>query len=92
VNTVAEVVARNAATEPDGIAFVEATSGTTMTWREYDERSTHIACALAAEYQPGDRVALQIEDGPGVHASMLGCEKAGIVAVGIGTRCSIGGH
>jgi acyl-CoA synthetase len=33
-----------------------------------------------------ERVALQLPDGPGVHAAMLACEKAGIVAVGIGAR------
>ena len=37
-------------------------------------------------YAPGDRVALQLPDGPGVHTAMLACEKAGIVAVGIGAR------
>jgi len=57
-----------------------------MTWAEYDARSTRIAAALAAEYALGDRVALQLPDGPGVHAAMLGCEKAGLVGVGIGTR------
>ena len=57
-----------------------------MTWREYDERSSQMAATLAAAYAPGDRVALQLPDGPAVHAVMLACEKAGIVAVGIGSR------
>ena len=86
MNTIARVVARNAAANPDGVAFVEATGGGAMTWAEYDARSTRIAAALAAEYALGDRVALQLPDGPGVHAAMLGCEKAGLVGVGIGTR------
>ena len=33
----------------------------------------------ARRYARGDRVALQLPDGPGVHAAMLGCEKAGFV-------------
>ncbi len=85
VRTVAGVVGRNARERPDALAFVEAASGETMTWREYDERSSQMAGSLQ-QYAPGDRVALQIPDGPGVHAAMLACEKAGIVAVGIGSR------
>jgi acyl-CoA synthetase len=83
VKTVAGVVARNARNHPDGIAFVEAASGETMTWAEYDDRSSRLVGALG---EPGERVALQLPDGPGVHTAMLACEKAGIVAVGIGAR------
>ena len=57
----------------------------TMTWRAYDERSSRIAAALST-YERGDRVALKLADGPEVHTAMLGCEKAGLVAVGIGAR------
>jgi acyl-CoA synthetase len=84
--TVAAVVARNAASNPEGTALVDALSGDAITWREYDERSSVIAASLASQYDPGDRIALQMPDGPGVHAAMLGCEKAGVVAVGIGAR------
>jgi acyl-CoA synthetase len=85
VRTIAEVVARNAHARPDRAAFVEAASGESMTWREYDTRSALMTGTLA-QFAAGDRVALQLPDGPGVHAAMLGCEKAGIVAVGIGAR------
>ncbi len=85
MNTVARIVARNARARPEGIAFVEAPSGESMTWREYHDRSSRMAASLRT-YAPGDRVALQIPDGPGVHAAMLACEKAGLVAVGIGAR------
>jgi acyl-CoA synthetase len=83
--TVAGVVARNAHANPDGVAFIEASSGETMTWSAYEARSSAMAATLR-EYERGDRVALQIPDGPGVHATMLACEKAGLVAVGIGAR------
>jgi len=83
VKTVAGVVARNAARRPDGIAFVDAVSGETMTWAEYDERSSRMVGSLGA---PGERVALQLPDGPGVHTAMLACERAGVIAVGIGAR------
>jgi acyl-CoA synthetase len=85
VRTVADVVARNARADPDRVAFVEAASDETMTWGEYDTRSSKMAATLRA-FEPGARVALQIPDGPGVHATMLACEKAGLVAVGIGAR------
>src|SRR5687767_2904471 len=85
LTTVAGVVARNASTNPDGIAFVEGISGDAMTWRDYDERSRRYASALGS-YERGERVGIQIVDGPDVHAVMLGCEKAGLVGVGIGTR------
>ena len=85
-DTIAGVVARNARATPDGVAFVEAASGETMTWREYDERSSRDGRRRSRAFAPGDRVALQLPDGPGVHAAMLACEKAGLVAVGIGAR------
>jgi acyl-CoA synthetase len=84
--TIAAVVARNARTHPDGLALAEAASGERMTWAEYDVRSSRMAATLAAVYDAGDRVALQLPDGPAVHATMLACEKAGIVGVGIGAR------
>jgi acyl-CoA synthetase len=88
VTTLAHVVARNAEHHPDGLAFVEAASGTTLTWREYDERARGVAATLAARYERGARIALQIPDGPDVHVAMLACERAGIVGVGIGTRAA----
>ena len=83
--TIAGVVARNARGNPDGVAFAEAASGQSMTWAEYQTRSSAMAASLR-EFAPGDRVALQLPDGPDVHAAMLACEKAGLVGVGIGAR------
>jgi acyl-CoA synthetase len=86
LNTLAAVVARNAAENSDGVAFIEAGSGRTLTWREYDVRSDEIAATLAAVYEPGARVALHLPDGADIHVLMLACEKAGLVGVGIGAR------
>ncbi len=86
MNTVAGIVARNARSDPDGIAFVEAMSGESITWGEYDARSSAMSATLARDHVPGERVALKLRDGPGVHAAMVACEKAGLVAVGIGAR------
>lgn len=58
-----------------------------MTWAEYDARSTSLACHWAdLGCMPGERVAVLLPDGPGVHAALVACEKAGLVAVGIGPR------
>jgi acyl-CoA synthetase len=84
--TIASLVARRARERPDALAFAEMVSGDAITWREYDEQSSRMAGALGVAYEPGDRLALQLPDGPGVHTTMLACEKAGIVAVGIGSR------
>jgi acyl-CoA synthetase len=84
-DTVGRVVAHNASARPDALAFVEAVSGATMTWREYDTAGDAIAGALA-RHPRGERIALQLPDGPDLHAVMLGCERAGLVAVGIGAR------
>ena len=85
MKTIAGIVSRNARESPDGVAFLEAVSGEAMTWSEYNARSSAMAASLR-EFAPGDRIALQLPDGPGVHATMLACEKAGLVGVGIGAR------
>jgi acyl-CoA synthetase len=83
----ASVVRSHAASRPDGLAFVEAASGTTMSWREYDSWSGRVAAGLVARgHGRGSRVAVQLTDGPHVHAVLLGAEKAGVVSVGIGPR------
>jgi len=86
-STVGALVAQNAALRPDAIAFVEAASGETMTWRDYDRRADAIASGLVdAGYRRGDRLAVHLVDGPAVHAAYVGCERAGVIAVGIGPR------
>jgi len=78
-------IAAHAARTPDGLAY--ASRDARMTWAEYDARGTAFAERLAGlGFAPGERVGLLLPDGPGVHAALLGCEKAGVVAVGIGPR------
>jgi acyl-CoA synthetase len=87
-DTVGLAVARNAAVRPDEPAIVEARRGLTMTWREYDAAANAIAGAVV-HHPRGERVALQLPDGPELHAVMVGCERAGVVAVGIGARAGV---
>ena len=54
-------------------------------------RVAHLSDRLAAHLltiglQRGDRLAVLLPDGPGVHIAYLACEKAGLIVVGIGPR------
>jgi acyl-CoA synthetase len=85
--TLSAVAGGNARECPGRLAFVEATSDARLTFAEYDDMSTRMAAALLAQgWERGDRVGMQVPDGPEAHALLLACEKAGLVAVGIGAR------
>ena len=81
----ADVISQNAERFPDGPAFIEGDD--VMTWCEYADRSDAFAAALVGRgFEPGDRIAVLLPDGPVVHAVYVGLEKAGLVIVGIGPR------
>ncbi len=83
--TLANCVGRHAGERPDAVAYQTGTR--TLTWRQYDDRSTELASIMAATgLDPGDRIAVLLPDGPTVHVSFLAAEKAGLVVVGIGHR------
>jgi acyl-CoA synthetase len=85
-DTLTDVIRRHAATNPDGMAFVDE-HGDRMSWRGYDETSDRIAGALLATgLERGECVVVFMADGPLVHAAFVGCEKAGLVIMGIGAR------
>jgi acyl-CoA synthetase len=87
LTTIGALVAQHAHERPDAVAFVEAVSGDTATWRDYHSQADSIAAGLVtAGYARGDRLAVQLPDGPAVHAAYVGCERAGLVTVGIGPR------
>jgi len=88
VKSLAQVIAANAARNPEGLAFLEAERR--LSWRDYHERSDRLAGVLVGlDFAPGERVAVWLPDGPGVHVVWLGCEKAGLVVVGIGPRAGL---
>ncbi len=71
--------------KPDAFAFLGDAGA--ITWREYAEHSDRFAAHLAGlGLAPGERVAVMLPDGPAVHAAFVGCEKAGLVVMGIGPR------
>jgi acyl-CoA synthetase len=83
--SVAQVVRDHAQRAPDRPAFVAGAAE--CTWRDYTDRADRVATLLVdAGFQPGERVAVWLPDGPGVHAVWLGAERAGLVVVGIGPR------
>jgi acyl-CoA synthetase len=85
VKPLAETIDAHAARIPDRLAY--AAGDTALTWREYAARSDALAAALLrAGLVRGERVALLLPDGPGVHVAFVATEKAGLVAVGIGPR------
>jgi acyl-CoA synthetase len=69
----------------DAVAYVEG--GDRLTWRAYDERSDRLAAVLAGlSVAAGERVAVLLPDGAGVHVAYMAVEKAGLVVAGIGPR------
>lgn len=83
--TLGDRVAELARERPDADAFV--TVDTRTSWSEYDRAADEVARALvSAGVQPGQTVAVLMPDGAAVHAALVGCERAGAVAVGIGAR------
>ena len=74
-----------AAERPDDLAFLSDSED--LSWVEYARRSERFAGHLAGlGLAPGDRIAVLLPDGPGVHVAFVGCEKAGLVVMGIGPR------
>jgi acyl-CoA synthetase len=81
--TLSELVRERA--RAHGTAYVTPSRRTT--WHEYDELADRVATALVREgVQPGDRVAVLLPDDERVHAALIGTERAGTVAVGLGWR------
>ncbi|HET9874134.1 MAG TPA: class I adenylate-forming enzyme family protein [Mycobacterium sp.] len=80
-----QIVRDNAHRDPGGRALI--TADTATTWAGYDARADDIAAVLTGlDLPPGGRVAVQLPDGPGIHAALIGTARAGLVAVGIGQR------
>jgi acyl-CoA synthetase len=89
VNSLAQVIERHAGTRPESPAYLAGEEG--MSWAAYDARSTRLAALLLGlDLARGDRVGVLLPDGPGVHAVWVGCEKAGLVVMGIGPRAGLG--
>ena len=83
--TLSDRVGELALRHGDDVAFHWGT--TRMSWAEYSVLADRIAARLVGEgLLRGDRALVLLPDGGAVHAAFLGCERAGVVAVGAGWR------
>jgi acyl-CoA synthetase len=84
-DTIADLVARNAAEAPDGVAF--HAEDATLTWRDYDRLATQLAGVYAlGGWRPGEMVAVLLTGGALTHVAYLAAQKAGLVTVGLPPR------
>ena len=66
-----------------------ATSGAPLTFRELDDRVAGIAAALSRiGFEPGDRLALLLPNGPEYIELVYACSLLGVIAVPLNTRLS----
>lgn len=83
--TLVDVVRKHRITRPGAVAHRD--EHWELTWTEYDEVSEQWAHLLInAGVGRGERIALLVPDGVLVHVAFLAAEKAGAIAVGIGSR------
>jgi acyl-CoA synthetase len=81
----ADVIGERAVEAPDRAAYLAG--GARLSWAEYDALSQQLArLLLGLGLERGERLAVLLPDGPGVHVAYLAAEKAGLVVVGIGAR------
>jgi acyl-CoA synthetase len=85
LKTLADIVGERAAEAPHRAAYLAG--GAKVSWAEYDALSQRLARLLVElGFERGERLAVLLPDGPGIHIAYLGAEKAGLVVVGIGAR------
>ncbi|NRA07083.1 MAG: acyl--CoA ligase [Myxococcales bacterium] len=85
MKSLAHWIHAHAEASPDAVAFY--CEGEAYSWSRYARDSDRLAAhLLASGFAAGERLAVLLPDGPGVHAAYVACEKAGLVAVGIGPR------
>ncbi|MFB6172401.1 MAG: class I adenylate-forming enzyme family protein [Haloarculaceae archaeon] len=78
--TVADVVETAARRWPDERYVTDATTDTSATYREVNERADEVAAALArAGVEPGDHVGLYLENSLAYVAGIYACAKLGAV-------------
>jgi acyl-CoA synthetase len=83
--TLADVIGERAAEAPDRVAYLAGDAR--LSWAEYDAFARRFASLLLGlGFERGERVAVLLPDGPGVHIAYLGAEQAGLVVVGISAR------
>ncbi|MEM1050621.1 MAG: long-chain-acyl-CoA synthetase [Pseudomonadota bacterium] len=83
--TIADEIEETVDVHPDAAAFVF--EGNTITYREFDDRANTVAhWALEQGLNPGDAVALVLENSPDYPAIWYGLAKVGVVTALINTN------
>lgn len=76
-----------AATAPDRPAVIMATSGEVLTYAQLDEEANRLSHVLrAAGLQPGDHVALCLENSARFLPAIWGCHYAGVYYTAMSSR------
>ncbi|MDP3169736.1 MAG: benzoate-CoA ligase family protein [Polaromonas sp.] len=84
-NAAHDLLARNAG-RSDKTAFIDAVSGSTLTYGELDDKAHRFANALRAQdFAPESRILLAMLDTPEWPVAFLGCILAGVVPVAANT-------
>jgi len=77
----------HAATHPDKAAYVMASTGQTVTYKELDERSNQVAQLLRAKgLKAGDSIAIFMENNPFYYELTWGAQRAGLYYACIATK------
>ncbi|HVM07432.1 MAG TPA: fatty acid--CoA ligase [Acidimicrobiales bacterium] len=85
ITNIAGIVRTHAASSPDGAALLY--EGTTITWRDLDERSSRVANGLAAEgVAEQGRIARIDKNGPDYFELLMGAGKINAVLVDVNWR------
>ena len=84
-NAAHDLLARNSG-YPDKLAFIDASSGSTLSYGELDNQAHRFANALRAQgFAPESRILLAMLDTPEWPVAFLGCILAGVVPVAANT-------
>jgi fatty-acyl-CoA synthase len=82
--TLSEVLAQTAASFPDREALVSRHQNLRLTWREFDDEVTRVACGLAGlGLQPGERVGIWATNCVEWIELQYACARAGYVLVNV---------
>jgi long-chain acyl-CoA synthetase len=82
--SVAALLSAAARAWPDSDALVEAASGASLTWAQFDAAAYGLASRLLeAGVEPGDRVAVRLPTSPDFAVTLFGVMRAGGIAVPI---------
>ncbi len=80
----------HARTTPDKVAYRMAGSGVAVTYRELEDGSNRVAQWLrACGLQPGDHVALMMENHPQFFVILWGAQRAGLIYTAISSRLTV---